>query len=98
MPKIIRISSDIEEIVPGFLEGRAKDVQSLREFIGSGEIAEIQTIGHKLKGNSGSYGFDEMGVIGAKIEEAAKQNDVDMIISQTDELEKYLNEIEVEYV
>ena len=98
MPKIIRISSDIEEIVPGFLEGRNKDVQSLRELVDAGDIAEIQTIGHKLKGNSGSYGFDEMGEIGARIEEAAKQNDLDTIVAETNELEKYLSDIEVEYV
>ena len=98
MVKVVQICSDIEEIVPGFIEGRNKDVTLLKEHIGSGNIEEIQTIGHKMKGNAGSYGFDEMGVIGAKIEEAAKQNDLDTIKEQTQELENYLSEIEIEYV
>lgn len=44
------IDQGLEEIVPGFLENRRRDVQILETALQESNLAQIQLIGHRMRG------------------------------------------------
>ena len=94
---IVQVDPDLEELIPGFLENRIADVAKLRSFLDDNDFANIQSIGHSTKGVGGGYGFDLMSELGAEIESAAKESDADKICEKIDQLDDYLQRIEIEY-
>ncbi len=94
---IVHIDPDLEDIVPGFLENRRKDIVSLQTAIPRGDFETIRMLGHRLKGDGGGYGFDAISEIGAAIEHAAARRDAPALTQQAQALEDYLNRVEVVY-
>ena len=94
---VIKVDSDLEELIPGFLENRAKDVVRLREALGRNDLPAIQSIGHSLKGVGGGYGFLRLSEIGAEMERAAKANNPAPLADLINALSEYLSRIVVEY-
>ena len=67
----VYIDQALKEIVPGFLENRRRDVQTLDTALRESNLVKIKTIGHRMKGDGGGYGFDAISVIGVALEQAA---------------------------
>ncbi|HEY6086035.1 MAG TPA: Hpt domain-containing protein [Nitrospira sp.] len=93
----ISIDPDLEDIVPGFLENRRKDVSTLHTAMKSNDLKTVRLLGHRMKGDGGSYGFDAIGSIGDAIEQAAMREDLVVISEQIDRLRDFLSRIEVVY-
>ncbi|MGZ3652993.1 MAG: Hpt domain-containing protein [Bdellovibrionota bacterium] len=93
--RIIEVSEDILDLVPAYLEGRAKDIITLTSAIQSNDFATIGGIGHKLKGVAASYGFPDLSTIGIALEMAAENRKMDIISIQVKLMKAYLEEIEV---
>ena len=93
----VHIDPGLEEIVPGFLENRRRDVQILETALQKNSLAQIQIIGHRMKGDGGGYGFDEISTIGAVLEQAAAREDRSAIRRHTDELVDFLARVRVVY-
>ena len=94
---IINIDPDLEDLIPGFLENRSKELETLRTAMGEGNYQSIQSIGHGMKGVGGGYGFDMITNIGMELESAAKAQDRDGINSLIEKYGDYLDRIEVSY-
>lgn len=94
---IVTIDADLEEIVPTFLENRKKDLIKIQQFISSSSWDSIESIAHKLAGNAGSYGFNDLGKIGADLEDACQAKDVDTIINYCDKYKIYMSNLQVEF-
>lgn len=94
----IQIDEDLADIVPDFLSARNQEMPGLWQALKNTDYDYIQTIGHRLKGNAGGYGFDHMGLIGAKIEDAAKAKQGPQIELLLNDLQNYLQSIEVVYI
>ena len=95
---VVNVDEDLEELIPGFLTNRGTDVDSLREALVAGDVAKIQSTGHSLKGVGGGYGFDKLSEIGADLENAAKQQNLDEIQLLIEAMANYLERIEVVFV
>jgi len=95
---IIEIDEDLEDIVPGYLDSRHKDIESLKKLLEEKDFIEIQSIGHKMKGSGGGYGFDYISECGKSIELFAKENNADKIKQWTLNLSEYLNNTEINYI
>jgi HPt (histidine-containing phosphotransfer) domain-containing protein len=93
----VYIDHGLEEIVPGFLENRRRDVQTLETALRESNLAQIQTIGHRMKGDGGGYGFDAISVMGAALEQAAAREDRNAIRRHIDELIDFLARLTVVY-
>jgi len=93
----ISIDPDLEEIVPGFLENRRKDVVTLHSAVKCNDLKTIRLLGHRMKGDGGSYGFDAISSIGDAIEQAAIREDCAVISEQIDKLCDFLGRVEVVY-
>ena len=94
---IVQVDPDLEDLIPGFLENRNTDVEKLRSALEDNDFENIRSIGHSIKGVGGGYGFDQMSVLGADIESAAKENNADEIGEKINQLNDYLQHVEVEY-
>jgi histidine phosphotransfer protein HptB len=71
----VEISRDLEDIVPIFLANRNKDLQILRDARIAQNFRTVETLGHRMKGDGGGFGFHQITEIGAAIERAAKLED-----------------------
>jgi len=93
----VYIDQGIEDIVPGFLENRRRDVQTLETALQQNDLKTICVIGHRMKGDGGGYGFDAISVMGAALEQAAAREDRDGIRRSTAELIDFLARVTVVY-
>ncbi len=94
----VEIDSEVQSIVPEFLENRKKDCQLISNLLEINSFIEIRTLGHRMKGAGGSYGFDGISEIGEIIEEAALTEDKKTISNQVLQLSRYLERVSVVYV
>ncbi len=94
---LVKVDPDLEELIPGFLENRGKDVTKLRAAMDRNDLPAIQSIGHSLKGVGGGYGFMRLSEIGADLEETAKGGNAAPLPALIDTLADYLSRVVVEY-
>jgi len=91
------IDQGLEEIVPRFLENRRRDVQTIENGLQENDLAQIQVIGHRMKGDGVGYGFDAISIMGASLEQAAAREDRSAIQRLTAELIDFLDRVIVVY-
>ena len=94
---IVEISRDLEDIVPIFLGNRKKDTETLRDALARHDFGTVQTLGHRMKGDGGGFGFDRITEIGAAMERAAKLDDQATIEQHLAQLEDFLKRVTVVY-
>ena len=94
---VVQVDPDLEDLIPGFLKNRTLEVEKLRSEIDKNNFENIASMGHSIKGVGGGYGFELMSELGANIEDAAKQSNVEAIRENIDRLDDYLKRVEVEY-
>ena len=94
---IVSIERDLEDIVPVFLNNRRKDLLTIRTALSQQDFETIKTLGHRMRGDGGGYGFDEIGRIGTIMETAAARGDRFTIDAQAKQLEDFLARVHVEY-
>ena len=91
------VDQGLEEIIPGFLENRRRDVQTLEAALQNSNLAQIEIIGHRMRGDGGGYGFDAISMIGAALEQAAAREDRSAIRRHIAELIDFLARVTVVY-
>jgi HPt (histidine-containing phosphotransfer) domain-containing protein len=93
----VYVDSSLEEIVPGFLENRRRDVQTLETALGRNDFKTIGVLGHRMRGDGGGYGFDAISTIGEGMEQAAARQDTEAIRRHLSNLVDFLARITVVY-
>lgn len=94
---VVTVDSDLEDLIPGFLENRRRDAAALRAALDEGRSDTLISLGHSLKGVGGGYGFHELSKIGAEIENQARSGDLDGIGGLITSMYDYLDRVEVRY-
>jgi len=94
---IVYVDSDLEELVPEFIENRYEDIEKINAWLDSNEMGEIQRLGHSMKGSGGGYGFHELTNLGGELEQAAMRGDKDEIDDLNKKLAQYLKVVKVVY-
>ncbi len=73
-----------------YVNHTSKELLSIIEDLESKSFDSLRTFGHNIKGSGGMYGFNEVTEIGAVIEAAAKDEDMDLIKSNLKHLDLFL--------
>jgi len=94
----VQVDRDLEDIVPGFLANRRKDLQTIRHSLGQQDFATIQMLSHRMKGDGGGYGFDRITEIGGVMELAASRRDHAALEQHAADLEDFLTRVTVVYI
>ncbi len=55
-----------------YIERRARDVEELALALEQGRFEVFARMGHQLKGNAATYGYESLSVLGHKMEHAAE--------------------------
>ena len=99
MEKIqVNVDSELRELIPGFLENRARDAARMKEALERQDYEFLMRLGHSMKGVGGGYGFDEITRLGAEIERAAAARDAAMLGGLSAQLNEYVQRVMVVYV
>jgi len=91
----IEIPPGLEEIVPGYLAARLKEVPEMIALLSASGFARIATLAHDMKGTGGSYGFPALTQMGAALERSAKEMDAGALGTQLTELTDYLCRVQL---
>lgn len=94
----VHIDKLLEDLIPGFLGNRRDDIKKLYEAVQQGDMDSIEFLGHTMKGTGGGYGFQKISELGEALERAAQKKDTSSVLRLTEELEKYLDTVEVVFV
>ena len=86
--------SDLDRLGQKFLSNRRRDLEALASALATHDWTTIQTLGHRMKGLAGSYGFEEIGAIGGQLEKAAVGQEPDRITSAIKELAHFLERLD----
>lgn len=91
------IDRELEDLIPGYLENRKKDIEKIESSLNQSDFETIRVTGHSMKGSGGGYGFDRISEIGKSIEEAAKSQDVPTIKNEIKNLGDYVNNVNITF-
>ena len=94
---LVRVISSLAALVPGFLEGRRRDIESIAAALEHSDYDDIRMLGHNMKGCGAGYGFNRITQIGASIEHAAARRVPEEIRAWSSELARYLDGLHVVY-
>ena len=97
MNDCVMIDSDLEDLIPGFIEKRHGDIRAILAAAAAKDYEAIRNIGHNLKGIGGGYGFDRVTKLGAAIEQAGKQREGDKACELAQVMETYFKNVEIHY-
>jgi len=93
----IRIDSDLQDLIPGYLENRGKDLLVYQQALEKDNFDAIAILGHSMKGSGGGYGFNDLTSIGRAIEKAAKNKDKESVRQAIIDLTDFLKKLEIVY-
>lgn len=93
----IRVDPVLQELIPGYLENRGKDLLVYQQALENENFDTIGILGHSMKGSGGGYGFNDLSSIGRAIEKAAMNKDKESIRQSIIDLEEFLKRLEVVY-
>lgn len=94
---VVNIDPDLEELIPGYLGNRLKDVQEAQALLDNADFESIQRMGHTMKGSGGGYGFNFISAVGLALEEDAKEKNVKKIQATLHDLCDFLERVQVVY-
>jgi HPt (histidine-containing phosphotransfer) domain-containing protein len=91
----VEVDPDLIDLIPDFLTRKRADLEALKNALESSDFDTIAALGHKIKGEGGSFGFDAMTEIGATLEVSGKKGDSHSARQMVADLSAYLEKIEV---
>lgn len=94
---IVHVAPEFEDVVPGFLEMRHRDVKTLKEAIAKDDYENIWVLAQGIKKGAERYGFDTLTDSGQALEDAAKEKDGATIEEEISKLLGYLRRVQVVY-
>lgn len=94
---IAQVSSDLADLIPGFLSNRKREIVALRNALAATDFEALRRIGHRMTGAGGSYGFDAISTIGTRIVKSAGAQDVDSLTNLVEMYDDYLAHVRITY-
>ncbi len=93
----VRVDSDLESAVPGFLDSRRALVEELSLAIAQGEGERARATAHKLAGGFSLYGFLWASGQSRMIELRAKDGALEGLAAEVESLRRHLGTVRVEF-
>lgn len=80
-----------EEMQSRYLERRVRDLEICRECLALLKFAELEKVGHQLKGNGVTFGHADLSKIGKRMETAAASANVPEVEKALKDLSLWVN-------
>lgn len=95
--RTVKVSKDLEDLIPTYLANRKKELETLRQALAAGDFEQIRQIGHRMRGVGVSYGFDDVTALGKLLEDGAKTADKTALQPHVDAYGQYLSNLRITY-
>ena len=82
-----------EEEKNKYIERRKKDLANCRLALTALDFKCFATVGHQMKGNAVTFGFDELATIGVDMEKMALSKDVQKLAEILNRFDAYLDRV-----
>jgi HPt (histidine-containing phosphotransfer) domain-containing protein len=89
------VDKELEDLIPVFMKNRHKEVETLRSALAAADFEQLRQLGHRMKGVGNSYGFENVSVLGRKIEDGARSGDRAALGGCITEYADYLSRVQV---
>ena len=86
---------DFAELLEIYAAGLPERLATLRSTFETGNISELRTLAHQMKGSGGGFGFPGVTDRAAELETACKSQDPAAIAAKLERLLEYLGRIEI---
>ncbi len=94
--KNYNVPAELLDLIPGYLKRRDLEIADLNMFLQNKDFESIEKVGHKLKGNGSSFGFDLISQLGELIMIAAHNKNAVEVKKLIDELQNEVSHIKVD--
>ncbi len=91
--KEYNIPIELKGVIPGYIGRRDQDITSLKTFVANQDFDSVSKLGHKLKGNGASFGFDRISELGGLLMKACDRYDIAEVKSLVADFEGEVNSI-----
>jgi signal transduction histidine kinase/DNA-binding response OmpR family regulator len=89
-----RTARKLEERIPAYLENCRHNVSDMHEALDRGDFEAVTILGHNLRGSGGGFGFQAITDLGAGLEQACEETDLDRARQLLVALSSYLDSVE----
>ena len=89
----VRVSPSLAGLMPRFLAQCRREAVEIRRALEEGNLVAARAIGHTLTGAGGGYGLDEISLLGAEIDRAARSGDAQAVLRFVERLDEYLERV-----
>jgi CheY-like chemotaxis protein len=93
----VRADPEISELIREFMRDMQSRPDTFAKALHARDYQTIRTLGHQMKGEGGTFGFDAISTLGAKLEQAAIGEKDETVRETVQELSSYLDRVKVEY-
>ncbi len=95
---IVEIDKELEDIFPRYLQSRREDVKRFRAALAIQDFESLRNLAHKIVGNASSYGLLPLGEIARRLENYARDSELESCEREVQALEAYISAIEPKFV
>jgi len=75
------IGDELVDILNIFLETTPDTILQLQQDVAAKDINKVQSLSHNIKGSSANIGANQLSMLGAELEQKAKNNDTEAFAS-----------------
>ncbi len=93
--KKFTFETDIENLVPEYVEARKQECKQMILDFQVGHYPAIEIVAIKLKGNAGSFGFEELGNLAAQLEISCREKNHRLINELLKKIKDYIDQIQI---
>jgi PAS domain S-box-containing protein len=93
--KLQRSARRIAEIIPAYLASCRNNVTVMLEAVDQADYATVTTLAHNMRGSGGGFGFQAISDLGAGLEQASGDIDVERVRKRLGELSSYLDSVAI---
>ena len=94
---IVRVSKDIEDLIPVFLANRRKELETLRSALAASDFEQLRQLGHRMRGVGNSYGFERISIFGKEVEDGARSGNRGSLEATIVAYNEYLARVQITY-
>ncbi len=92
---LVRAKPKFEDRIPAYLQNCRENVVAMLDALDRGDFETVTILGHQMRGSGGAFGFQAITDIGAALQHASENADIDASRKSVGDMSSYLDRVEV---
>ena len=95
---VAEIDAELADLVPRYLNNRWSDLALGKSLLARRDFEQIARLAHRIHGSASSYGFNGLGEIAARLQQAALAADGESVEQLLRHYDHYMRNVEIRYL